>query len=385
MKNVGEIKDCFGCGICAVSCPVKIIDINLNENGFYEPRITDDSKCIKCGLCLNNCAFNHSELASQPEKKQSWGAWSNNEQIQRKCSSGGIGFEICRQLIARGYKVIACRYNPERQIAEHYVAETETELIESIGSKYIQSLTPDALKLIKRNEKYAIVGTPCQIDSLRRFVKQRKLEDNVVLIDFFCHCVPSMWAWNGYLRMVEKEIGKVEYASWRNKLEYGWHDSYIMNLDNKPVKAGSLEEVSGKWIKRMSRGDIFYKLFLGDIALNPACSKNCKYKMDNSSADIRLGDFWGKTYRSDDSGVSSVVAFTEKGAGVINSLSGVTLQSHSFETVTEGQMKRNAQPKAIAPVVMTLLKNKVPLNSGLYSSAFICQKIINRIKRYLKL
>ena len=63
MANISSIHNCYGCGVCATVCAKKIIEIKLNEKGFYEPSITDTSKCTQCGLCIDVCAFNHKELA----------------------------------------------------------------------------------------------------------------------------------------------------------------------------------------------------------------------------------------------------------------------------------------------------------------------------------
>lgn len=71
---------------------------------------------------------------------------------------------------------------------------TVEELIPSIGSKYIQSYTEEAFKKIDRKQKYLVTGTPCQIDSFRRFIRKFRCEDNFILMDFYCHCVPSMHA-----------------------------------------------------------------------------------------------------------------------------------------------------------------------------------------------
>lgn len=69
--------------------------------------------------------FSHSELANAgSEPIKSWTAWSNDEQERRKCSSGGMGFEIGRQLIGRGYKAVGFRYDANLQRAEHYIATT---------------------------------------------------------------------------------------------------------------------------------------------------------------------------------------------------------------------------------------------------------------------
>ena len=139
--NISNIKNCYGCGVCAKVCSKEIIKIALNDEGFYEPRITDGAKCTDCGA------------------------------VRRKCSSGGVGFELGRTLINNGYKVCGVKYNPSSNRAEHYIATTVEELIPSIGSKYIQSYTVDGFKAINRKEKYLVTGTPCQIDSFRTVVK----------------------------------------------------------------------------------------------------------------------------------------------------------------------------------------------------------------------
>ncbi len=101
MKNISTIKDCYGCGVCAASCPRKIIKLKLNKNGFYEPYIIDQEKCTQCGLCLSVCAYNHQELALGEKDIYAWASWSDDENVRKKCSSGGIGFEIGKQLIGQ--------------------------------------------------------------------------------------------------------------------------------------------------------------------------------------------------------------------------------------------------------------------------------------------
>lgn len=41
-------------------------------------------------------------------------------------------------------------------------------------------------------------------------------------------------------------------------------------------------------------------MFLGDYCSGKHCQERCKYKYDKSSADIRIGDLWGKTYAKDE-------------------------------------------------------------------------------------
>ena len=392
-SNISHIRNCYGCGVCSTICAQKIIDIHLNSDGFYEPVITNADKCTNCGLCIDVCAFSHGELALPEEMVEihSWAAWSNDERVQRKCSSGGVGYEIAKQLIEKDYKLCGCRYNAEEGRAEHYIAATPKEAIQSIGSKYIQSYTVDGFKAINRKEKYLVTGTPCQIDSFRRYIKKFRVEDNFVLLDFFCHCVPSVLAWNKYTKMVERQIGKITYASWRNKFT-GWHDSWTMALDGEKKQVGIendnydtlIEERDTQFKSWLSRGDIFYNLFLGDYCCNPACVKNCKYKYNCSSADIRIGDLWGKTYRNNDKGVSALVAFTEKGKLVVESLDGVTLVEHPFEVVAEGQMIRNVHKKPTYGLVMCFLKSPFGLDSLLWKIVNFTNRVATKLYRIVK-
>ena len=158
--NISNTHNCYGCGVCAIVCARHIIDIILNADGFYEPRITDESKCTNCGLCMNVCSYNHEDLSLKDICISSYAAWSNDKKVRRKCSSGGVGFEIGRTLVNHGYKVCGVRYDSDLNRAEHFIATTVEELIPSIGSKYIQSYTVDGFRAINRKEKWLVLGFP---------------------------------------------------------------------------------------------------------------------------------------------------------------------------------------------------------------------------------
>ena len=364
MNNISKIHDCYGCGVCATACGRKIIEIGLNAEGFYEPHITDPNKCTNCGICTEVCAYLHGELALKETKIYPYAAWSKDHLVRRKCSSGGAGFEIGKYLLGQGYKVCGVRYNADKNRAEHYIATNVEELIPSAGSKYIQSYTVDGFKAINRKEKYLVTGSPCQIDSFRRYIRKFRCEDNFVLLDFFCHGVPSMLVWKKYTEWAEKQVGKITYASWRNKWT-GWHDSWAMGIDGE--KHGEkinwhdsydmlIREKKSYIESRLSQGDMFYQLFLGDCCLGKQCYDHCKYKYNRSSADIRIGDLWGKTYNDDEDGVSGAVAFTQKGNEVLKQCN-CELVEHSFDVVAEGQMKTCPQRIGAYNKILETLKN----------------------------
>lgn len=378
--NISNIKNCFGCGICALACPKDIIEIALNDNGFYEPHITDVDQCIHCGACLKVCSFHNQGLCESNPVLKSYGAWSKDVEIRKACSSGGVGYELGREMLAEGVWVCGVRYNVEKGIAEHFIACDEEGLKQTIGSKYIQSYTVDGFKAIDLNKKYLVVGTPCQIDSFTRYIKLKKKEDNFILMDFFCHGTPSMLAWHSYCKMIEAEIGPIRNVTWRDK-HYGWHDSWNMcfNQENDGVT-----QKESRWTK----GDVFYRLFLGDYCMNPACHKNCKYKYKQSSADIRIGDAWGTFYKNNHEGVSSLIAFTEKGVKYIDGLrNSCVLEEQPFDTIAESQMKKNCGKAYTSNYVMRVLrKGKVmtPLDWKLIFLVESALRFPNRILNYIK-
>ena len=35
--NIQYIRNCYGCGLCAIACPKRIINIELNKKGLLSP------------------------------------------------------------------------------------------------------------------------------------------------------------------------------------------------------------------------------------------------------------------------------------------------------------------------------------------------------------
>jgi len=392
--NISKLNNCYGCGVCVSSCPVKIISLQRNEDGFYTPVIKEQKKCIGCGICLKICAFNHKEISIAPEVSLSAGGWSKDRAVRMDCSSGGIGFEIGRKLLKDGYKVVTVRYNADKAMAEHFITQSVEEFRASMGSKYIPSFTADALLNINFKQKYFFAGTPCQIDSMRRLIQLRKAEENFILLDFFCHGVPSLLLWDKYIKEIKTEQEKICDVKWRDK-HTGWHDSWAMKIGLHPV-ADNCATTTDKGKKhvyssRMSQGDLFYNLFLGNYCLNHCCYKACKYKRLSSAADIRIGDFWGKTYADNNEGVSTAIAFTERGKYVLNNLTERCIfEERSPRECCEGQIRHAPQMPFIRRRLLKQLKTSRSLEqirSGLISAyrlTLLHKRIYYKLKERLE-
>lgn len=371
-----KLDYCFGCGVCARSCPQKIIDMRLDKDGFYRPVITDAHKCTGCKQCDSVCAFiNVDDEVNAP--LESFAVWSKDGTTREKSSSGGVSIEVARHLINQGYEFCGVKYDLTRDRAEHYIASTIGEAEESVGSKYIQSFTVDGFNRIDLKRKYLVSGTPCQIASFRRYIKKLKKEDNFILMDFFCHSVPSILAWKYYIGSVKKQLGKIESVAWRNKAS-GWHNPYCITIN------GDLNNCNGNiYSSNFSNGDIFYQLFFGDYCSNEACAKACRFKKNNSAADIRLGDLWGPTYKDDNRGVSAVAVFTERGRAVIDALSSCEKIPHQADVVTEGQMASNIHHASVRGLMLRYLRTKNP-NTSVIKSMIFAQRALNKMRRILK-
>jgi hypothetical protein len=152
-----------------------------------------------------------------------------------------------------------------------------------------------------------------------------------------------------------------------------WHDSYNLLIRGKKSFFNS----------RLSQGDVFYNLFLGDFCCNRACQKNCKYKYDRSSADIRIGDLWGRTYRKNEDGVSALVAFTEKGNMLIQQMN-CELKEHPFEVVAEGQMKENAHTAYLSSIAWKMLHSPKTYSLTDWKRLIIAEKILQLPKKLVR-
>lgn len=369
--NIGKLKDCYGCGVCSASCPKKVITMK-ESSGFYFPQVDQDN-CVECGICLSVCSFNHKEVCRIQDKVtrlekgaldkglntenmmaengnipgSCYAAYLKDEKMRYAATSGGVAYALAKQAVAKGVTYCGVKYCISEERAVHYFATTEEELLPSLSSKYIQSYTADAFSAFQADRKYMVVGTPCQIDSLRRLTRKRRIEDNFVFIDFFCHGVPSLLMWRKYLAWARKTTGKESKVLFRSKVG-GWHESTTVEINGE----------KGHLVSPLTKGDMFFAFFLGDRCLNKACYDSCKYKWAASAADIRVGDFWGKKYRKDDKGVSSVVCFSQKGEQMMKELenSGVChICPENWEDASDFQKKENARRSPSCKIVRKLL------------------------------
>lgn len=375
MTNIGAWDHCYGCTGCAAMCPQDIISIQ-ERDGFLEPVITSPSKCTECAICLKVCSFNSDILkAADSISPEYYAAYSTEDMTRNSCTSGGAVYEICKAALKCGYKIIAVRYNYDINRPEHFVLTSIDDLGETRGSKYLQSNLAHTIKSLSRQDKYLIIGTPCQISTVRNIMRLKKMEENVVLIDFFCHGVPSAELWDQYLADAQKITGDVKRIYFRPK-DFGWHNSTrVKVVGDRAIK---LSPVPDK--------DIFFDYFLGNRCLSKACYDDCVFKQLSSSADLRVGDLWGGKYMDNEQGVSGVLALSVRGLELLKASETLFISKEDSGTVLNAQMKKNAKRAPSYRVATFCLRHSISLrlSHALCSGIDFIYSLPNRVWRKIK-
>lgn len=289
---------CCGCGACALVCSKNAISVKMTDEGFYEA-VVNDKNCISCEKCIQVCPIQNDTIRLSMKNGKLYSYKDSDKNVLKTSSSGGVAYRLAEQFLKQGYTVIGCMFDVKKQSAHHtiiYPGEAE-KLFLLQGSKYMQSEFASTLVKIKNiNSPLVIFGTPCEIAAARSILKNR---NNVIYIDLICHGVPSYNLFKKYKKLLKNRNGvnteKVNVI-FRFK-EKGWHNIYIYATD-----------LCNQFIAHQSK-DEYCQFFENGFCYSKACYE-CKWR-SSTEADIRIGDYWGEKFVTDNTGVSMVMAMNE--------------------------------------------------------------------------
>ena len=172
---------CSGCAACVLVCPFGCLE-------YFEERPKLIKKCEVCGICPKVCPrFEFSQAALEklvfererrPDEdfgicKRLVIAQASNDSILRSCQDGGVVSALLTYAFNTGVidsAVVSATRKEEPWFPMPRLISTPQEVLDSAGTRYTYS--PNLLALqeaVKQKKKsLAFVGTPCQIQSLRR-------------------------------------------------------------------------------------------------------------------------------------------------------------------------------------------------------------------------
>lgn len=203
--------------------------------------------------------------------RQKMAAWSNDRENLFNSSSGGIFFELAKEMGDRGGKVAGVVMEG---ICAKYILSNDLEEIKKMrGSKYIP---PDLSTIIKKlkhsTQPILFVGLPCHIEA----VKKNYDTNNMILCDLICHGLPKKGVFEEHIKKISRGRD-IESIRFRDK-RAGWDTgniSYTLQVE-------------------FSNGDIYdkYDQYLVDYMSNKILRDSCKTCTMSKVGDITIGDFW---------------------------------------------------------------------------------------------
>ena len=322
MIRITDKSLCCGCTACQAACPHDAIVMKPDVLGFTYPEV-DMSACVDCGLCEKVCAFVKDCDASLPVDRsltaEVQAARHKDGSVVAASQSGGVFTALSDAVLSEGGVIYGAAYKGLDEVS-HIRAESAQERNLLRGSKYVQSDMGQIFQSVREDlvngRKVLFSGTPCQVAGLKSYIPER-LHENLLLVDFICHGVPSPSVWKDYVEYMSRK-GNIVRAIFRDKSVSGWKEHFDSFLYEDGKKR---------------TGDTFRVLFYKNIILRHNCG-NCPYNVTAHPADVTIGDFWGIAEVLPDmdscAGTSMVICNTEKGKLLMSRIRELELETVSL-------------------------------------------------------
>lgn len=315
MKNISEVKNCYGCLACIDRCPVNCISESKTSLGHLIPSV-DEEVCIACGACLKVCPDIVDNNLTSP--LITIAAWDNNKENREKSSSGAIAALLSEMIVKNGGIVYGCAFVSPFEF-RHIRCDSIESLEQLRGSKYVQShllgIFKDIRKDINTGVTVLFIGTPCQCAAVKNYIGSKS---NLLTIDLVCHGVPSLQILKDSLpaSVFSKHITTVEFRAC-TKYHFSLK-SGISTIFDRPIN-----------------NDLYLKAFFTGLDYRSSCYE-CSFACGKRVGDITLGDFWGLKLDIPEveksKGVSLCLINTSNGKKMIDSI-----KDHTFQAVRSVQ------------------------------------------------
>lgn len=311
MINIDSLEKCCGCAACVNACPKQCIIMCPDKKGFFYPQI-DANLCIHCDLCEKVCPLINKTKPSPPLIVEA--VTSKSVEDVKFSSSGAVCHELSRLFIDKEGVVYGAAWTDDLVI-RHIRVTNKADLERIRCSKYLQSQIGNTFKMVKADltdkRDVLFIGTPCQVAGLKRYLQ--KDYENLAIVDFVCHGVPSQTIFNQIIADIEKHNGSiVKGVNFRSKKE-SWREFgtefHMQNSENLYVRHSK---------------SFFHRGFMSNLYLRDCCHK-CPFTNNRNYSDITVADLWGVEFVrpeiDDNTGMNLVLVRSLRGQKVLESCS----------------------------------------------------------------
>jgi len=217
LTDVQKAGFCGRCGGCFSFCSADNLGaLKVGQDGM--PVFADEEKCLRCGICYLICPNIHF-LDEELKKKTKWeppigrikdltSAQTTNPAVGEKCTDGGVVTSLLLYLLDNHMidAALVSRSNGPFHRGP-LLATTGEEIISAAGSHYDESYhvaalgsqystySPALYELKRLREGFvdrvAMVGTPCQIHTVRKMQVLRVMPSDVIKYFFGLFCMEN--------------------------------------------------------------------------------------------------------------------------------------------------------------------------------------------------
>ena len=333
IKEVQTPGLCHHCGGCVTFCTsINYGALQLNDKGM--PEYAAKEKCIECGLCYSICP-EIDEMQEETKKMAGWVppigsvlettiARAKDPVIKSRATDGGVVTALLVHLLDRGHidgAIVTKQIGPF--VREPMLATTRQEIIDSAGfyfdsshgvkhfghdySTYSPSVQEFRPMMQKGLRRVALVGTPCQIKTLRKIAAMHIVPSDSIRYTLGLFCSGNFIFDDAERKKLEKLGG----FAWDDVKKVNIKDELMIHLKTGEMKTILLEKIG--FMKRYA----------------------CNYCPDYSSeyADVSFGGIGAEE------GWTTVLSRTPTGRAIIADARDNTLETFDFKTAPDLQSK----------------------------------------------
>ena len=265
-NDVIETGTCGKCGGCVSFCSAtRIGALTLDENGF--PCYADKDRCLECGLCYMVCPQTH-PMKDELDERFSWRPPIGNyvdvfsarcpyAEVRERATDGGVVTSLLMHMLDRGLidgAAVSISTGPLLRRAS--VATSREELLQAAGSHFaeqphleevgqryatyvpvVRSVWEVAPKQLR---KLAVVGTPCQINAIRKMQVLGIVPSDIVEFTIGLFCMQCFEVGN----LAEREFVKDRGIMVEDIVKVNVKEDFMLTLASGDVVHIPLAEVA---------------------------------------------------------------------------------------------------------------------------------------------